>query len=107
MPNSPEAQAVWPAKANVAAALKARTAAVKAKKASYEISYTTEGGKVQTKEIYITYGHMPVFMERGVRKSDVARAKQRPSRQARDLGHKDVRDCPDLQPGGFDGNDDD
>ena len=49
---------------------------------------------------------MPVFMEHGVNKSDKRRASQRPSKIAKDLGHKSVRSCPDLIPSGFDGNDD-
>ena len=106
-PKDKDAQAVWPKGTNVQAAHKARAAAVKAKQASYMIEYKTEGGKQTQKEIWLATGKMPTFMERGIEKSDKARAAQRPSRQARGLGHKSVRDCPDLQPAGFDGNDDD
>ena len=102
----PERQAVWPDGTDVAAAHKARAAAMKAKEQSYMITYTTSGGTKNTKEIFIAAAKMPVFMERSVTKSDKARASQRPSRQARDLGHKNVRDCPDLIPGGFAGNTD-
>jgi hypothetical protein len=105
-PKGPEKQAVWPKGTDVASAHKARAAALKAKKPSYTIEYTTEGGKKTPKEIWFAAGKMPIFMDRGVSKSDKARASQRPSKMAKDLGFKSVRECPDLQPGGFDGNDD-
>ena len=84
MPASkPEKQAVWPKGTDVTGAHKARAAALKAKKASYTIEYTTEGGKKTPKEIWFAAGKMPIFMERSVTKSDKPRASQRPSKQAR------------------------
>ena len=104
---SAEPQAAWPAGTDVAAAHKARADAVKARQSSYWVSYKTGGGSAATKEIFFASGMMPAFMEHGVKASDKSRASQRPSNQARKMGFKSVRECPDLQPGGFDGNDSD
>ena len=105
-PKAEQQQAAWPAGTDVAAAHRARAAAVKAKASSYEVPYTTSGGKKETKSTFIAAGKMPVFMEHGVNKSDKRRASQRPSKMAKGLSHKGVRSCPDLIPSGFDGNDD-
>ena len=87
-----------------AAAAANRAKAVRLKQPSYVVPYKTDGGKMAEKTMWISSGFMPVLMARAVEKIEGARVMQRPSKMAYEQGLRDVRDVPELQPGGFDGN---
>jgi hypothetical protein len=94
----------WPKGTDRAAAAANRAKAVRLKQPSYAVPYKTEGGKMNEKVMWIANGTMPAIMARGVNEIDGARVTQRPSKKAYSEGFQDVRDVPELQPGGFDGN---
>ena len=105
-PALPQARRSWPKEADRAAAEANCAKAKRLKQPSYVVPYKLDGGALKEKVMWLAAGKIPIIMGRGVKLVDGARVLQRPSKLADASGTRDVRELPELQPEGFDGNTD-